>query len=83
MLQAHKEWKEKIRIMQQKQTGYPSVDRPWLKFYSAEALHTSLPECSVYQFFYQNNRERRDADAIEYFGRNFKTLEKMAEEDER
>ncbi len=69
--------------MQQKQTGYPSVDRPWLKFYSAEALHTSLPECSVYQFFYQNNRERRDADAIEYFGRNFKTLEKMAEEDER
>lgn len=37
---------------QQKElTGYPSIDRPWLKYYSEEAYHTPLPQCSIYQFF--------------------------------
>lgn len=56
--------------MQGNNTGYPSIDKPWLKYYSDAALHTSLPKCSIYQFFYQNNKERKDACAIEYFGRN-------------
>ena len=26
------------------QTGYPSIDKPWLKYYSQEAINAPLPE---------------------------------------
>ena len=32
-----------------KLTGYPSIDKPWLKYYSEEAIHSAVPECSAYQ----------------------------------
>jgi len=38
-------------------TGYPSVDKPWLKYYSEEAIQAELPECSLYEYLWQNNRE--------------------------
>lgn len=31
-------------------TGYPSIDKPWLKYYSEEAINTPLPEGSMYSF---------------------------------
>lgn len=31
----------------QKMTGYPSIDKPWLKWYTQEALDASLPECTI------------------------------------
>lgn len=52
-------------------TGYPSIDRPWLKYYSEEALNTSLPECSIYQFFFEKNKANKNAAAFEYFGKTF------------
>lgn len=52
-----------------KRKGYPSIDKPWLKYYSEEALCTSLPKCSIYQFFYQNNKDRKTVPALDYFGK--------------
>ena len=28
-------------------TGYPSIDKPWLKYYSDEAINAKLPNCSM------------------------------------
>lgn len=55
----------------QELTGYPSVDKPWLKYYSEETLHTPMPECSIYQYFLEENKEHGDAAAFQYFGKTF------------
>ena len=28
-------------------TGFPSVDKPWLKYYGEEVMHRPLPEGSI------------------------------------
>ena len=33
-----------------RQTGYPSIDKPWLKYYSEEAINAELPECTIYEY---------------------------------
>lgn len=50
-------------------TGYPSIDKPWLKYYSEESINAPLPECSVYEYLYENNRQYMNETAINYFGR--------------
>lgn len=69
---------------QQKITGYPSIDKPWLKYYSEEAINASLPEKTLYQYIYENNRDDTSNIAINYFGRKisyaalFDNIEKAA-----
>ena len=29
---------------EKKLTGYPSIDKPWMKYYSEEAVNAKLPE---------------------------------------
>lgn len=50
-------------------TGYPSIDKPWLKYFSEEAINRALPECTIYDYLYNNNKNNKDSVAIEYFGR--------------
>lgn len=50
-------------------TGYPSIDKPWLKYYSEEAIKSPLPECTMYEYMFRRNKERLDKTAINYFGR--------------
>ena len=52
----------------ERQTGSPSFDKPWLKYYSDEAIRTPLPECTAYELIYQKNRENPSDIAINYFG---------------
>ena len=49
-------------------TGYPSIDRPWLKYYSDEAKKTKIPECTIYDYLWESNREHLDNVALNYFG---------------
>ena len=49
-------------------TGYPSIDKPWLKYYSEEAITTPLPECTMYEFLWQNNKDFLDDVALRYYG---------------
>lgn len=51
-----------------KATGYPSVDRPWLKYYSDEARNFEMPECTIYDYLWENNKEHLDNVALNYFG---------------
>lgn len=49
-------------------TGYPSIDRPWLKYYSDEAKKTKIPEYTIYDYLWESNREHLDNVALNYFG---------------
>ena len=50
-------------------TGYPSIDKPWLKYYSEEAINAKLPECTMYELLRKSNWEHRQNTALNYFGR--------------
>jgi len=54
--------------MAQNLTGYPSIDKPWLKYYSEETKNAKVPECTVYENIYNNNAMHLDATALIYFG---------------
>ncbi len=47
---------------------FPSVSKPWLKYYSKEALEAPVPKCTVYQYLRQVNKDRLDQPAIDYYG---------------
>lgn len=51
-----------------RQTGYPSVDKPWLKYFTDEAIHSELPHENIYSLLYQNNKNNLNDIAIDYFG---------------
>lgn len=65
-------------------TGYPSIDKPWLKYYTEEAIHASLPECTIYEYMYENNKDYPNDIALLYFNRKitygelFKNIDKTA-----
>lgn len=50
-------------------TGYPFIDRPWLKYYSEEAIKVQVPECSVYENVYLHNKMHKNDVAILCFGK--------------
>lgn len=47
-------------------TGYPSIDKPWLKNYSDEAISAVLPNCSMYEYVYECNKNHFDDIALIY-----------------
>ena len=57
--------------MKQKLTGYPSIDKPWLKYYAKDKRNFILPNLSVYDFMLQNNKDNLDATALDYFGKEY------------
>ena len=65
-------------------TGYPSIDKPWLQYYSEEAINASLPECTIYDYLYENNKNYPSDIAINYLGKKisykelFENIDKTA-----
>ena len=52
---------------EKKQTGYPSIDKPWLKYYTAEDLAIQVPKCTIYQNIYDRNKDFPEDVAILYY----------------
>lgn len=54
----------------QRLTGYPSIDKPWLKYYPADAADyvTADEHQSIYQYLRNSCQQHPDYIAIEYFG---------------
>jgi len=52
-----------------KATGYPSIDKPWLKYYSEDSINASLPECTIYEYIRQKNGGHGNDIALMYFGK--------------
>ncbi len=63
-------------------TGYPSIDKPWLKYYTEAAINSKIPDCSIYEYLLKCNEEHLDDTAIIYFDRtlNFKELFQLIEQ---
>ena len=38
-------------------TGYPSLDKPWLKYYDEDVLMETVPNKSIYQYAYDSNKD--------------------------
>lgn len=49
-------------------TGYPSIDKPWLKYYSEEAINTPLPEMTMYEYIWDKNKDHLSDIALQYYG---------------
>lgn len=62
----------------EKLTGYPSIDKPWLRYYSEEAIHTDMPHMSIYEYLYKCNKEYMDNYALSYYGNRI-TFKEMFE----
>lgn len=64
---------------EKKLTGYPSIDKPWLKYYSEEAINAVFPECTIYGNIYDHNRAHLTDVALLYFGKKI-SYEKLFSE---
>lgn len=66
-------------------TGYPSQDKPWLKYYQEMQIISSIPEMSAYDYLKECNRDNLDGKAIKFYGKSytydelFKMIDKAAE----
>ena len=63
-------------MQNKKLTGYPSIDKPWLKYYSEEAIEASIPQCTAYDYLWESNKNNLENVALNYFDRliSFKEL---------
>ena len=67
-----------------KLTGYPSVDKPWLKYYTEEAIHAQLPEHTLYEYLWENNKNHLNNTALNYYnhkipyGQLFEEIDRVA-----
>ena len=50
-------------------TGYASIDKPWQKYYSKEAITASIPELTAYQYMIIQNEDNLSTKAIMYYGK--------------
>ena len=55
---------------EKKLTGYPSIDKPWLKYYSEEAINAPLPNCRIFDYLYTQNKGHDTEVALSYFGKD-------------
>lgn len=50
-------------------TGYSSIDKPWLKYYSEEAINKPFPACTIFETIYERNKAHLTDTALLYFGK--------------
>lgn len=62
-------------------TGYPSIDKPWLKYYSQEVIGVSFPQSTVWQNIYERNKAYLTDTALFYFGKKISYEKLFAESD--
>lgn len=73
-----------LKMNKKELTGYPSKDKPWLKYYSETAINAKIPDCSIYQATFEANRDYPNQIAIDYYGNKitygelFEMIEKVA-----
>lgn len=67
-----------------KKTGYPTIDRPWEKYYSKHVLNQEFPDKKMYEVIYENNKHYLGRTAINYldkkisYGELFDKIEETA-----
>lgn len=65
-------------------TGYPSMDKPWLEYYTEAEINATVNRCSIYDKVYENNAEYPDEIALMFYGKKitykemFKNIDQTA-----
>jgi len=59
-------------------TGYPSIDKPWLKYYTLEDLQFQVPKCKIYDHMKAQTGKYAGKVALDYYGVKI-TYKKMHE----
>lgn len=54
--------------MTDKKTGYPSIDKPWLKYYTKEQIQAPVPNSSLFEYLQEKNKDYPNDIALDYFG---------------
>ena len=67
---------------EKKLTGYPSIDKPWLKYYDEDKRDFTIPDCSVYDYMVKHNADNLDSNALDYFGNKITYRELIARIDQ-
>lgn len=74
-----------MKSLKKEMTGYPSIDKPWLKYYDKEKFNYAFPKMNIYRYFCQQTKDCDDNIAMTYFGREityaemFKHIEDAAQ----
>lgn len=61
------------------ETGFATLDKPWMKYFNDEAIMTKIPKMNVLDMVKDCNKERTNLPALRYFKKQY-TFEKMYEE---
>ena len=63
-------------------TGYPSIDKPWLKYYAESGILADIPKKRAYDLIYNKYHDNKKLIALNYFGVkiNLKTWVKVKED---
>jgi long-chain acyl-CoA synthetase len=56
-------------------TGFPSIDKPWRKYYSDEEINMNVPEGTMYDYIFERNKDYLHEIALEYYGRKMEYQE--------
>lgn len=60
-------------------TGYPSIDKPWLKYYGEKTYDYKASACTMYDMLYNHNKDYKNETALNYYDRKI-TFGEMFEE---
>ena len=55
--------------MNKEMTGYASIDKPWLKYYTEDEKNISFPKMNMKQYLVKQNEFNLDNVAIDFYGR--------------
>src|SRR5574344_890047 len=52
-------------------TGYPSLDKPWLKWYTSEYIGLDTEKTNAYDYFLNSTIKYNNMNLISYYGKNY------------
>lgn len=53
--------------MDKELTGFASIDKPWLKYYDIKPEEVYIPDVSLYEYIYNNNKNNMDDVVLNYY----------------
>ena len=49
--------------------GYPSIDKPWMKYYTDDNIRSDIPYKTAYDYIFDKNLDNMNRNAFDFFGR--------------
>lgn len=68
MAEILKEKEQQEKLVEEKNSGFPTQDLPWVKYYNEEELNVERPKRTIFQEVYDNNKDYEKTIALEFFG---------------